>query len=81
MIMWHQMIVTFLNATATYQYFPRIRTVLATAWQGNIRSWRGRCVVLGTSRVHKPLTKPPPLPPQLFSRLGPVQCRFNRLSS
>lgn len=48
-IMWHQMIVTLLNASATYGYFPRIRTVLATAWQGNIRGWRGRCVVLGTS--------------------------------
>ena len=37
-IMWHQMIVTFLNARATCGYFPRIHTALATVWQGNIRS-------------------------------------------
>lgn len=37
-IMWHRMIVTFLNARATHGYFPRIDTALATVWRGNTRS-------------------------------------------
>lgn len=38
LIMWQQMIVTFLNARATCKHFPRIHTAVATVWQGNMRS-------------------------------------------
>jgi len=64
--------------TDIFQEFPLL---LPLSGMETLGAREGGSVVLGTSLIRKLLTRPPPLPPQLFFRLDPVQCRFNRHSS
>ena len=57
----------FLMLEQHAKHFPRIHTAVATVWQGNVVSWKGSWCCSWNSLTHKFLTKPPPLPPRLFS--------------
>lgn len=61
--------------------FQELTLLLPLSGEETRGAREGDSVVLGTRLLHKLLTKPPPLPPQLFFRLDLVQCRFNRHSS